>query len=97
MSLDSIKVLTPEMQSTQTINDTSAIVSKSDMGVRVIGLLKGVCSLLIIIGLIVGILYMIKSKKTKGKKILIGVIIILVPFILYFILNIIQFNMLLNI
>ncbi len=97
MSIDSIKVSTPVIHSTQTINDTSAIVSKSDMGVRVIGLFQSICSLLIIIGLIVGILYMIKSKKTKGKKILIGVIIILVPFILYFILNIIRFNMILNI
>ena len=61
-----------------------------------IGLLQGFSSLLIIIGLIVGIIYMIKSKKTKGKRILIGSIIIVVPFILSWILNIVKMNMLLN-
>lgn len=58
--------------------------------------MQGLCSLLIIVGLIVGIIYMIKSKKTKGKRILIGAIIIVVPFILNWILNIVKFNMLLN-
>ena len=96
MSLDSIEAPTSVMQNSQTLNDTSAIVSKSMMGVRIIGLLQGICSLLIIIGLIVGILYMIKSKKTKSKRIFIGIVIIVVPFILYFILNIIKFNMVLN-
>lgn len=94
MPVDSIKSQASVMQSTQSIADTSAIVSKSIMGVKIIELF---CSLLIIVGLIVGIMYMIKSKKTKGKRIFIGAIFIVVPFILNWILNIVKFNMLLNI
>lgn len=96
MPVDSIKAPTSVMQSTPSMTDTSAIVSESMMGVRIIGLMQGLCTLLIIVGLIVGIIYMIKSKKTKGKRILIGAIIIVVPFILNWILNIVKFNMLLN-
>lgn len=96
MPVDSIKAPTSVMQSTPSLTDTSAIVSESMMGVRIIGLMQGLCTLLIIVGLIVGIIYMIKSKKTKGKRILIGAIIIVVPFILNWILNIVKFNMLLN-
>ena len=88
MSVDSIKPPSSVMQ--------NSIVEKSVMEFRVIGVLQGICLLFIIIGLIVGILYMIKSKKTRGKKVLIGIVIIVVPFIIYFILNIIQFNMALN-
>ena len=96
MPVNSIEAPTSVMQSTQSITDTSAIVSESMMGVKIIGLMQGFCSLLIIVGLIVGIIYMIKSKKTKGKRILIGAIIIVVPFILNWILSIIKVNMLLN-
>ena len=96
MSVDSIKEPTSVMQSTQSIANTNSIVSENMMGVRIIGLMQSLCYLLIIAGLIVGIIYMIKSKKTKWKRIFIGVIIIVVPFILYWILNIVQFNMSLN-
>lgn len=96
MSVDSIKEPTAVMQSTQSIANTNSIVSENMMGVRIIGLMQSLCYLLIIAGLIVGIIYMIKSKKTKWKRIFIGVIIIVVPFILYWILNIVQFNMSLN-
>lgn len=96
-SINDIKTQTDVIQSTESANDVSAVVSQSDMGIRIIGLMQGICSLLIIVGLIVGIIYMIKSKKTKGRKILIGAIIIIVPFILIGILNIIKFNILLNI
>ena len=96
MSINSIKPPSSVMQSTQTMNDTSAIVSKSMMNARIIGLMQGFCSLLMIVGLIVGIIYMIKSKKTKWKKFLIGAIIIVVPFILNLILNMVKFNMLSN-
>lgn len=97
MSVDSIKEPTAVMQSTQSIANTNSIVSENMMGVRIIGLMQSLCYLLIIAGLIVGIIYMIKSKKTKWKRIFIGVIIIVVPFILYWILNIVQFNMSLNV
>ena len=40
---------------------------------------------------------MIKSKKTKGKRILIGTIIIVVPFILNWILAIVKIKVLLNV
>ena len=55
--------------------------------------MQGFCSLLIIVGLIVGIIYIIKSKKNIGKRMLIGSIIIVVPFILNFILSIVKFIM----
>lgn len=41
---------------------TSPIVSESMMAVKIIGLMQAFCSLLIIVGLIVGIIYMIKRK-----------------------------------
>jgi len=96
MSIDSIKAPASVMQGSQSIAETSPIVSESMMGVKLIGLMQGFCSLLIIVGLIVGIIYMVKRKKTKGKRILIGAIIIVIPFILNWILNLVKFNMLLN-
>ena len=96
MSIDSIKAPASVMQGAQITSDATLIVNQSAMGVRIIGLLQGFSSLLIIICLIVGIIYMIKSKKTKGKRILIGSIIIVVPFIISWILNIVKMNMLLN-
>ena len=64
MTVDSIKEPTSVMQGTQSMADTSAIVSESMMSVRIIGLMQGFCSLLIIVGLIVGIIYM-KEKSIK--------------------------------
>ena len=96
MQRDLMEGVAPVMQSTESMANTSTMVSESMMGVRIIGLMQGFCSLLIIVGLIAGIIYMIKSKKTKGKRILIGTIIIVVPFILNWILNIVKLNMLLN-
>ena len=102
MSVDLIKASIPVMQSPQTLNDISPGVSPVltpvvNPGVQIIRLLQLICPLFIIIGLIAGILYMIKSKKTEGKKNLIGVIIIVTPFILYFILTIISLYMTVNI
>ncbi len=97
MPVDSINVPTGVMQSTQSIAEKSEVVSESIRGARIIGLMQGFCSLLIIVGLIVGIIYMIKSKKTKGKRILIGTIIIVVPFILNWILAIVKIKVLLNV
>lgn len=91
MSANLIKTTASVMQSTQSIADASKIASQSMMSIRIIGLMQSICSLLIIVGLIVGIIYMIKSKKNKGKKFLIGVIIIVVPFILNLILGIVKF------
>lgn len=93
MSVDSIKV---PVSASPSMIDSSAMVSQSAMWIRLIGTMQSFCSLFIIVGLIVGIIYMIKSQKTKGKKILIGAIIIGVPVILHFILNIVKFTMLLN-
>ena len=85
------------MQSTQAINNMNTTVNRSLLGIRIIGLLQGVCSILCIIGLIVGIIYIVKSKKTFKKKLIIGLVIIIVPFILTGILYLIKFNMLVNI
>ena len=93
MPINPIEAPTSVMQSTQSITDANAIASQSTI---IIGLMQGLCSLLMIVGLIVGIIYMIKSKKTKGKRILIGVMIIVVPFILNWILSIVKVNMLLS-
>lgn len=87
--------ITPLMPA-QSIDNTNAIANESMMSVKIIGVMQSFCSLLIIIGLIVGIIYMIKSKKTKGKRILIGVIIIIVPIVLNWILNIVRFTVLLK-
>lgn len=94
MSVDSVKASTSIIQSTQSLTDTSTIVSNSMMGIRIIGLMQVICSILIIIGLIVSIVYIIKSKKTLWKKILIGSIIILLPIIINLGLNLLKFNML---
>ena len=91
-----MKKVTPIIQSTESIANASTIANETVMKLRVIGLMQSFCSLLILIGLIVGIMYIMKSKKTKVKRIFIGSIIILVPFIFNWILNIVKFNMLLN-
>jgi len=67
-----------------------------DMSARIIGLLQGVNSLLIIICLIVGSLYMIKSKKSKASRIIIGAVIILIPFVIMIVLNIAKLKSLEN-
>lgn len=96
MNVNSFQTNTKIMQSTQVAKDINEGISKNVQNVRIIGLMQGICSLLIIVGIIVGIVYMIKSKKTTWKKILIGAIIILVPIILNYILNIVKLKMLLN-
>ena len=96
MNVNSIQTNTKIMQSTQVAKNINEGISQNVMNVRIIGLMQGICSLLIIVGLIVGIVYMIKSKKTIWKKILIGAIIILIPIILNCILGVVKFNMLLN-
>ena len=85
------------MKSTQAINNMHTTVNQSLFGIRIIGLVQGVFSILCIIGLVIGIIYIAKSKKTFKKKIIIGLVIIIVPFILTGILYLIQFNMLINI
>ena len=85
------------MKSTQAINNMDTTVNQSLFGIRIIGLLQGVFSILCIIGLVIGIIYIAKSKKNFKKKIIIGLVIIIVPFILTGILYLIQFNMLINI
>jgi len=93
---EDIGVSTQTIQSTQSVGEASTMINQVDMGIRVIGLIQVICSLLIIVGLIVGVIYMIKSKKTAWKKILIGAVIIVVPVVLFWILNIVKANMLLN-
>lgn len=64
--------------------------------IRILGLMNGLSSLIIILGLIICIIYLIKSKKDNKTKAIIGFIIIIVPFIIKVVINRIQFNMLLN-
>lgn len=97
ISPDQIKAPASAMQGAPIASDVEPIVSQSTMGIKVIGLMQSCCSLLMIVGIIVGIIYMIKSKKTKGIRILIGAIIIVVPFILNWILGIVKLNMILNV
>ena len=96
MSVDSIKAPTSVIQSTQTIGQAGTTISQADLGIRFIGLMQGICSLLIIIGIIAGIIYIIKSRKILWKKILIGAVIILLPIIINWILSLVKFNMLLG-
>lgn len=92
MSINDIQSSTTTMQSAINTGE----ISKSMMSVRILGILQVVSSLLIIVGLVVGILYIIKTKKTIAKKIIIGLIIIIIPIILNLIVTIIKFNIVLN-
>ncbi len=92
MSINDLQSSTTTMQSAINTGE----ISKSMMSVKILGIMQVVCFLLIIVGLIVGILYIIKSKKTIAKKIIIGLIIIIIPIILNLIVTIIKFNIVLN-
>lgn len=94
MSMDDVRPMASTMQGTQYIGSSEPIAGT---GTQIISLFQSLSSILIIIGLIVGIIYMIKSKKDTGKKILIGCIIIAVPIIVYIILTIVKTNMLLSV
>lgn len=74
-------------------NTVAPVASTSN---AIIGILSVLSSFLIIAGFVIGIIYMIKSKKSKGKRILIGIVIIVVPFIINFILNIVKYRMILS-
>ena len=69
MSINNIQAPTTTMQSA--IN-TGKTASTSMMSVRILGIMQVIFSILIIVGLIIGIIYIIKSKKTIAKKIIIG-------------------------
>ena len=74
-------------------NTVAPVASTSN---AIIGILSVLSSFLIIAGFVIGIIYIIKSKKSKGKRILIGIVIIVVPFIINFILNIVKYRMILS-
>ena len=99
MSMNSAGMSETWMKSVDTLTtmpstvDANEVVSKA---VKTTAVMQGISSVLIIAGLIAGIVYMIKSQKPNKQKILIGVVIIVVPFIIRWILNIISFKMLLN-
>ncbi len=76
-----------------TLGQTTVVVDSSIMAQRVLGMIQGFCSLLCLLGIIIGIIFMVKSKKTKGKRILFGLLIMAIPFIIYWIVNIIRFRM----
>ncbi len=94
MSVNDIRLTSSTMQGTQYVGSSEPIART---GTQVISLFQSLSAILIIIGLIVGIIYMIKSKKDTGKKILIGCLIIAVPIIVYIILTIVKTNMLLSV
>lgn len=94
MSVNDIRLTSSTMQGTQYVGSSEPIAR---IGTQVISLFQSLSAILIIIGLIVGIIYMIKSKKDTGKKILIGCLIIAVPIIVYIILTIVKTNMLLSV
>jgi len=87
---DYSQLIAPSSKMQQSLIDTS---SDMLMIIKILGLIRIFGFLLILVGLAVGILYIIKSKKTTGKKILIGSIIIIVPFILNLIFTIISLSM----
>ena len=64
MSINDIQSSTTTMQSAINTGE----ISKSMMSVKILGIMQVVCFLLIIVGLIVSILYIIKTKKTIAKK-----------------------------
>ncbi len=88
MSINDIKALKTSTAET--------IISQGDMSLRIISFIHTASYLLMIIGLIVSIIYMIKSRKKIINKIIIGVVIILVPIIINIVLGLVKANMLLN-
>lgn len=60
MPIDSIKVASSVVQSSELMANSNPAVNESIIGVRLIGLIQVLCPLLIIVCLIVGIIYMIK-------------------------------------
>lgn len=99
MSMNSAGMSETWMKSVDTLASTQSTVSANEVvskAVKTTAVMQGISSVLIIAGLIAGIVYMIKSQKPNKQKILIGVVIIVVPFIIRWILNMISFKMLLN-
>lgn len=77
-------------------NPEKAIISQGEIILRIISIMHIASYLLIIIGLIVSIVYMIKSKKRTINKFLISIVIILVLVIINIVLGLLKTNMLLN-
>lgn len=88
MSIDDVK-----MTNTESIGAT---INQADMNIRIISALHVASYILIIIGLIVGIIYMIKSRKRTTHKIILGIAIILVPIIINVVLGIVKSNIILS-
>lgn len=88
MSINDIKL--PDMET------AGAVISQGEMNLRLISIIHVTSYLLIIIGLIVGIIYMIKSRKRTINKVIIGVAIILVPVIINVVLGIVKTNIVIN-
>ncbi len=63
------------------------------ISLQIISILKVASYILIPIGLIIGIIYIIKSKKRILTKNIIGVVIILVPIVICMVLQVISVNM----
>lgn len=72
------------------------IAGPNQMNLKIISLVLTVSYLFIIIGIIVAIIYMIKSKKDIIKKLILGAIIILVPVITTITLGLVKTNMVMN-
>lgn len=89
MPLNDIKTQTDVIQVTEVANDVSTVTNQNDTGIRIIGLNRGFSFLIIVVGLIVGIRYMIKNKKTKAKRIIVGTVIIIASFIFAWIIPVI--------
>lgn len=77
-------------------NNTETIISQNQMIVKIISMVQIVSYLLIIVGIIVGIIYMVISKKKTINKIIIGIVIMLVPVILTIALSLIKLILILS-
>lgn len=75
---------------------TETAISQGDMSLKIISYLHVLSYLLIIIGLIVGIIYIVKSRKKTVQKIIIGIVIILIPIILNVVLGLSKTNININ-
>lgn len=62
--------LTSWMQSTQSIVNGSSILGENVIGFIIIGIFQSLSSILMVVGLIIGIIYMVTSKKLKEKEFL---------------------------
>ena len=71
---------------------SSSVFASRTMSSVVVEMLIAINSFLMVVALAIGIIYMIKSKKSKVTRAIIGTIIIIIPAIIMWLLNVFNQN-----